>query len=66
MTAYYWRPLRIFPQKITPPRAHSSKNAVETPSFAAPDTGTVFALARRRGEIESLFSLFSLTDTQLR
>jgi len=34
--------------------------------FAASDTGTGLATARRRGEIESQFSLFSLTETQLR
>jgi hypothetical protein len=66
MAAYFRRPPRIFPQKFPPPRAYSSKNAVETMSFEALDTGTEFAPARLRGEIESLLSLFSLTDTQLR
>jgi hypothetical protein len=64
--AYFRLPLRIFPQQIHPPRAHGSKNAVETMFFAVSDAGTEFATARRRREIEWLFSLFPLTDTQLR
>jgi len=35
MTAYFWRRLRIFPQKIHPPQARNGKNAAETLSFAA-------------------------------
>jgi hypothetical protein len=66
MTAYFYRPLRIFPQELHSPHTHSGKNADETAFLATPDTGTGIAPTRRRGQIESQFSLFSLTDTRLR
>jgi hypothetical protein len=65
MAAYFWIPLRIFPLKLHSPRAHNGKRAVVTVFFASSFKGTGFAPTRRRGEIESLFSLFSSTDTNL-
>src|SRR5262245_55449702 len=65
MTAYFRRPLRLFPQKIHLPCAHSDRKYVKTLSFAALEIGTEIAPACPRGEIESLFSLSSLTDAHV-
>jgi hypothetical protein len=39
MTAYFYRPLRIFPQELHSPHTRSGKNADETAFLATPDSG---------------------------
>jgi hypothetical protein len=57
MTAYFWRLLRIFTQKMRPLRAYNGKTSMKTQSFAVSENGTEIAVVLQRGEIESLFSL---------
>jgi len=45
MTAYFRRPLRIFPQKVPPPRVRNGKNTVKTPAFAASLNVAVISVA---------------------